>query len=239
MSPARDSGRGYAAIGLCRPKTPENVGSVIRAAHVYRAAMVAVSPEQPRFGRTRTDTQKGYRHIPVLTVDDLHSVIPFDCVPVAVELVDGARSLVTYKHPERAFYVFGPEDGTLGRQVLDWCRDVVYIPTAHCMNLAACVNVVLYDRLVKGNPAPTSAEVVRPKSMEAKMSEVNGASVLRELARLMREAETTCDAYHGSSKSAAYANKASYFMGKRDAYRESARMVEAALERLTEKEAPR
>ena len=27
--------------------------------------------------------------------------------------------------------------------------DVIYIPTARCLNLAACVNVVLYDRLTK------------------------------------------------------------------------------------------
>ncbi len=27
---------------------------------------------------------------------------------------------------------------------------VVYVPTRHCMNLAATVNVVLYDRLSKG-----------------------------------------------------------------------------------------
>ena len=35
--------------------------------------------------------------------------------------------------------------------MLSWCRDVVYIPTNGCMNLAACVNVVLYDRLSKSN----------------------------------------------------------------------------------------
>jgi tRNA(Leu) C34 or U34 (ribose-2'-O)-methylase TrmL len=28
---------------------------------------------------------------------------------------------------------------------------VVYIPTTGCMNLAATVNVVLYDRMAKGN----------------------------------------------------------------------------------------
>jgi tRNA(Leu) C34 or U34 (ribose-2'-O)-methylase TrmL len=54
-----------------------------------------------------------------------------------------------YKHPERALYIFGPEDGTLGHDVLDWCRDVVYVPTNGCMNLAATVNVVLYDRMTK------------------------------------------------------------------------------------------
>jgi len=73
------------------------------------------------------------------------------CVPVAVELVEGAKPLTEYKHPARAFYIFGPEDGTLKKKITDFCDDVVYIPTEGCMNLAATVNVVLYDRLAKGD----------------------------------------------------------------------------------------
>jgi tRNA(Leu) C34 or U34 (ribose-2'-O)-methylase TrmL len=139
--------RGYAAIGLSMPKHPANVGSALRAAGCYGAAMVAMSGS--RFCRAPTDVEKQWRHTPIIRTDDLHSVIPYDCVPVAVELLPQAQSLVTYHHPERAFYVFGPEDGTLGNKTLSWCRDVIYIPTTSCMNLAATVNVVLYDRLFK------------------------------------------------------------------------------------------
>lgn len=139
--------RGYAAIGLHQPKTNANVGSVIRAAHCYGAAMVATTGR--RYQRACTDAAKAYRHIPLIQCDDLHSVIPFDCVPVAIEFLKDSRSLANYVHPERAFYVFGPEDGTLGQSILGWCRDVVYVPTEYCMNLAATANVVLYDRLAK------------------------------------------------------------------------------------------
>lgn len=139
--------RGYAAIGLHRPKNPLNVGSALRAAHCYGAAMVATTGE--RYTRAPTDPAKAYRHIPLVHGDDLHDMIPFDCIPVAVDLIDGARPLHTYTHPERAFYIFGPEDGTLGKPVTAWCRDVIYVPTQFCMNLAATVNVVLYDRLAK------------------------------------------------------------------------------------------
>jgi tRNA(Leu) C34 or U34 (ribose-2'-O)-methylase TrmL len=52
-------------------------------------------------------------------------------------------------HPERAFYVFGPEDGTLGTRHLSKCVRKIMVPTKFCMNLAATVNVVLYDRLAK------------------------------------------------------------------------------------------
>ena len=143
--------RGYAAIGLFQPKNSLNVGSVMRAAGCYGVAMVAVSGERPKkfLKRVQTDTQKAYRHLPLIGCEDLHGIIPFDCVPVAVDLIDGAKSLVDYRHPERAFYIFGPEDGTLGKAVTVWCRDTIYVPTRYCMNLAASVNVVLYDRMAK------------------------------------------------------------------------------------------
>jgi tRNA(Leu) C34 or U34 (ribose-2'-O)-methylase TrmL len=44
------------------------------------------------------------------------------------------------EHSERpAGYIFSPEDGTLGHLITDRCRDKIFVPTAGCMNLAACV----------------------------------------------------------------------------------------------------
>lgn len=139
--------RGFAAVGLHMPKTPSNVGSVLRAAHCYGVGFVAHTGQ--RYRRAATDTSKAYRHLPLIQTDDLRLLVPHDCTPVAVDLIEGARDLTTYAHPERAFYIFGPEDGTLGEKVTSWCRDKVFVPTAFCMNLAACVNVVLYDRMAK------------------------------------------------------------------------------------------
>lgn len=143
--------RGFACVALHNPKNSVNVGGVLRAAGVYGAAMVVCSGERIPFGyrRSATDTMKAYRHMPLLAVADLRAVVPFDCIAVGVDLIDDALPLPSYAHPERAFYVFGPEDGTLDDTVTSWCRDVVHIPTRRCMNLAACVNVVLYDRLAK------------------------------------------------------------------------------------------
>ena len=142
--------RGYTLIGLSNPKTPANVGSVMRACGVYGSSgAVYTGKRYQRSQKFVTDPQKNHRHIPLTHVDDLKDAIPFDCVPIAVDLIDGATPLTEYKHPERAFYIFGPEDGTLGRPVTDWCRDVVYVPGEMCMNLAATVNVVLYDRMCK------------------------------------------------------------------------------------------
>ena len=142
--------RGYACIGLINPKTPANVGSAMRACGVYQATQLLFTGQ--RFKKAQkfvTDPQKHYKHIPLTHVEDLRNAIPYGCVPVAVDLLEGATPLPDYKHPERAFYIFGPEDGTLGTNTTSWCRDTIYVPTNGCMNLAATVNVILYDRLCK------------------------------------------------------------------------------------------
>lgn len=140
--------RGYACIALDNPKSNVNVGSALRAAGVYDARMLIVSGVRTTV-RSCTDTMKAYRHLPVLRVTDVFDAIPFDCVPVAVDLLPDAHALPTYVHPERAFYIFGAEDQTLGRHITDRCRDTIYVPTNGCMNLAAAVNVILYDRFAK------------------------------------------------------------------------------------------
>ena len=140
--------RGFSAVGLFRPKDIRNVGAVLRAAHCYGAAMVAIQGDRTEV-RSPLDTSKAYRHIPVLRSEDIFDIIPFDTIPIAVEFIEGAISLPKFVHPERAFYIFGPEDGSLGAQHTSRCKYIVSIPTKYCMNLAATVNVVLYDRLAK------------------------------------------------------------------------------------------
>lgn len=139
--------RGYSAVGLCNPKNIFNVGSALRAAQCYGSAMVAFTGQ--RYRPASTDAMKAHKHLPLIGVDDLFSVVPYDCVPVAVDLLEDAQDLSGYVHPERAFYIFGPEDGTLGKAITARCRDKIFVPTNGCMNLAACVNVVLYDRYAK------------------------------------------------------------------------------------------
>lgn len=145
--PTQYDQRGFCAIGLDNPKSSINVGSVLRACGIYDVSLLATTGT--RYTKAPTDTGKTWRQMPLVQVDDLHEIIPFNCVPVAVEISDIAKPLPEYKHPDNAFYVFGAEDNTLGNRVLSWCRDTVYIPGNGCMNLAATVNVVLYDRMAK------------------------------------------------------------------------------------------
>ena len=145
----------FCCVGLVNPKSPENVGSVMRAAGCYGVDEVYYPGNRFELARRfATDTKQMVEKIPLLGVDDLMAFIPQGCVPVVVDLIDGATPLPDYVHPERAFYIFGPEDGTLDPALSGAVKDVVYVPTQGCMNLAASVNVILYDRLAKGFRQP-------------------------------------------------------------------------------------
>jgi tRNA(Leu) C34 or U34 (ribose-2'-O)-methylase TrmL len=139
--------RGFAAIGLDRAKDPANLGGVLRAAGCYDASLVVLGGG--RMGKYATDTMRAYKHIPCIETANVLEAIPFGATPVVVELCPRARPLQRFTHPESAFYIFGPEDGSVARQIIERAACVVYVPTTRCMNLAATVNVVLYDRMVK------------------------------------------------------------------------------------------
>jgi tRNA(Leu) C34 or U34 (ribose-2'-O)-methylase TrmL len=149
------------SLGLIKPKSPTNVGGVMRAAGCFRADAVFYTGERyARAVRFNMDTKNVSGRIPLTGVDCLLDHVPDNTRIVCVELVDGAIALPEYRHADQAFYIFGPEDGTISQDILDRADDVVYVPTIGCMNLAATVNVVLYDRMVKSAQVMASNELV-------------------------------------------------------------------------------
>ena len=149
--PSGIAARGYACVALERPTDPVNVGHTLRAAMCFGARMVIIAgaPAGLHVNRLQTDPQRAWRHIPTLQVDDVFDAFPYNCVPVGIEMTEGAVDLVRFTHPERACYIFGPENNSLSADTLARCEHIVKIPTALSLNLAATVNVVLYDRLAK------------------------------------------------------------------------------------------
>jgi tRNA(Leu) C34 or U34 (ribose-2'-O)-methylase TrmL len=127
------------------------VGHTLRAALGFTARMVILAnkDESINVRKLSTDPGRAYRHIPVLEVHDIFDVLPQDCVPIAVELTDQAVDLTTFVHPERACYIFGPENGSVDPGILAKCAHVVKIPTTMSLNLGMTVNIVMYDRLAK------------------------------------------------------------------------------------------
>ena len=115
-----------AAVLLIDPHFPHNVGNALRACALHLG-------------------ESSLAHI-----DDLEA----GSVPVCVEITDGAEDLRDFVHPDKALYVFGPEDGDVPKGIRHVCHRFVRIPAADPhertpYNLAFSVGAVLYDRLYK------------------------------------------------------------------------------------------
>ncbi len=149
-------------LGLSNPKSPSNVGAIMRAAGCFGVDAVFYTGERyQQAARFATDTKNHTDNIPLQHVASLLDGVAEGMKIVAVELAEGATPLPEFTHPEQACYLFGPEDGTLAQTLIDKADAVVYIPTTSCLNLAATVNVLLYDRLAKSPLDFANDELIR------------------------------------------------------------------------------
>ena len=145
---ADSAGRGITpAVALVDPKFPHNVGAAVRAASCYGVRQVWFSGDRVQLDGAkrqrwpREERMRGYKEVEVRPPDQFFDAFE-EAAPVAVELRRNAESLIDFVHPEHALYVFGPEDGWLGRATLAQCHRFLVIPTRHCANLSAAVYTV-------------------------------------------------------------------------------------------------
>lgn len=142
------------SIGLINPKSPDNVGAILRASANYQVDSVfytGVRYQQAlkRAGRSVDMSRKLGKDIPIYQADCLLDSTPEDVKIICIEFAENAIALPEFQHPERALYIFGPEDGSIEQEIIDKADHVVFVPTISCMNLSASVNVLLYDRMAK------------------------------------------------------------------------------------------
>ena len=138
-------------IILYNPKFPHNVGATVRACSCFGIPNLFWTGDRMTVdGRLpREERMKGYRDVTFRREDRPFSQFAPNVIPVAIELLPGSESIVTFEHPANAVYVFGPEDGSIPAMIRRHCHRFLYIPSHHCLNLSAAVNVVLYDRRLK------------------------------------------------------------------------------------------
>lgn len=138
-------------VVLIRPKYAHNVGAAIRNAAALGIENVYWTDDRfnlAEMGRIpREERYREYQDAVHAERDDR----PFDrfdsgVTPVCVELVETAELLHEFEHPERAVYVFGPEDGSVPKAIRVLCHRFVAIPSLHCLNLSVAMGTVLAHR---------------------------------------------------------------------------------------------
>lgn len=153
---------GSAAIALCNPKSPSNVGAVMRAAGCYGATAIYYTGTRfEQAAKYHLDTKNVNQKIPLSAVESFTGLADKHQKLVCVELAEGAIPLPEFTHPENTLYIFGPEDGSIEQSIINRADAVVYVPTIGCMNLAATVNVLLYDRMAKQKQTIDHSERVK------------------------------------------------------------------------------
>lgn len=143
------------AVVLTNPKYKHNVGGVLRACSCFAVPTLIWTGNRVVIDKNlgerlpREERMKGYRNVTWTWSDRPFGLLAPDVTPVAVEVFESSTPLTYFEHPEKAVYVFGPEDGSVNQMWRRLCHRFVYIPAHHCLNLAAAVNVVLADRMTK------------------------------------------------------------------------------------------
>lgn len=180
-------------IALTNPKSSSNVGGAMRAAGCYDAQKVVYSGDRfNRAVRLAADTQKVHEIVPLVHYDELLDALEPGMKLVCVDLIEGATPLPNFEHPDNAMYLFGPEDGTIKQKIINQADAVVYVPTIGCMNLAASVNVVMYDKLAKSQQHQLDNELIkksRDRNNKIKVKSLKyEKNRIKEEKRIIREA---------------------------------------------------
>lgn len=161
--------RGYFGIGAERTSKALNLGNLMRSAHGFGASFTFTIGATYQALEARADTSKAQWHMPHfnwVAVDEL--ALPEGCKLVGVELLDEAIDLPSFRHPIRAAYVLGPEQGSLSQGLIERCDHIVRIPTRFCVNVAMAGAIVMYDRVkTMGRFAERPVRDGGPKSARA------------------------------------------------------------------------
>jgi tRNA(Leu) C34 or U34 (ribose-2'-O)-methylase TrmL len=141
------------SVILTNPKFAHNLGQTIRACSCFDVKQLWYTGNRIQIAEgeriPREERMKGYRDVELIQYDYPLDQFQDDVVPVAIEISPTAEVLTEFEHPDKAVYVFGPEDGSLAQVYRKLCHRFVIIPTNHCTNLSAAVYLVLYDRRMK------------------------------------------------------------------------------------------
>lgn len=140
----------YFGIGIFRPKTEENVGTLWRTAYVYGASFIFII--DAKYKKQNSDVLKVWSKIPLFqfeTTEAFLKTIPYSCKIVGIEIDKKAVPIKQYTHPKRAIYLLGSENNGLTKELKRKCQDLVVLPGDYSLNVAVAGSIVVFDRVNK------------------------------------------------------------------------------------------
>jgi tRNA G18 (ribose-2'-O)-methylase SpoU len=141
--------RGYFGVGVEGLSKVMNAGNLFRSAHAFGASFVFTIASDPKIRTSPGDTSHTQDNLPWYSYSSVSELaLPHGCQIVGCELLDEAIDLPSFRHPLKAAYVFGPERGSLSKELIARCDHLVKIPTSFCINVATAAAIVLYDRTI-------------------------------------------------------------------------------------------
>lgn len=138
-------------VVLINPKYVRNVGGVLRTCSSTGIDNLVwtgnrVNPHD--YDRLpREERMRGYADVQWATSERPLDLFGKGITPVSVEVVENAEPLNDFIHPERAVYMFGPEDGSIPQVYRALAHRFIKIPARYCFNLSVAVGAVLVHRL--------------------------------------------------------------------------------------------
>jgi len=139
--------KGFYAIGVYRPKTEVDIGTLWRTANILGASLIFTVGV--RYKRQSSDVLNTPKHIPLIhfeDVEDLVKHLPYGCRLIGVELDDQAEMSHEYEHPVQGCYLLGAEDNGLPKKVIERCHALIKLPGEISLNVAVAGSLVMYDR---------------------------------------------------------------------------------------------
>jgi len=140
----------YFGIGIYRPKTAENLGTLWRTAFVYGASFIFVI--EAKYKKKSSDVLKVWSKIPLFqykTLEAFLESVPYSCQLIGIEMDVQTQPIKSFEHPARAIYVLGAEDNGLPKQLKNKCHELVYLPGETSLNVAVAGSITIFDRINK------------------------------------------------------------------------------------------
>jgi tRNA G18 (ribose-2'-O)-methylase SpoU len=180
-----NSSRGYFGIGVEGISKEGNLGNLVRSAHSFGASFFfTINPALNIRDVRASDTSKAWESMPFFEYDCVDSfMLPKKCKLVAVEFCKDSIELPSFRHPQAAAYVLGPEMGNVSDKMMELVDYKIKIPMQFCVNVGVAGAIVMYDRLIStGKFAPRPVMTGAPEDFEIPEQET-----LRRRARLQKE----------------------------------------------------